>query len=413
MRAAPTDCAPPHTACPQGGCGAGRLDREPKAMSAGGSCGPTIRAAMAAGCESAPSVYPAARHSDSMCDAIWGPEALYRSACKCFKGVGRKHSTQSYKLHVISNTVNLAKAHRDGKYKEKPPKVVPIQYPKKRTAMSISLVDRVTQRSFNDLSLYPQATKRFIYANYACQKGKGTDAARKYYAAMLHRAWLKYGTADFRIVVVDVKGYYDNMDHETTNAMFAKMCDPWTAAQATRTLDRQYKGDRGYNPGSQMVQIAGISYLDRLDHYMKEVLRRKLYIRYMDDMHIVAKDEADAAHVMEEVSAQLKKVGLFAHPVKSRIVDAREGAVFLGFLHRVADGGKVLVSCDSAKVKANRRKMRRIANKIMRRQAHRTALAESWQSMYNHLAKGNSKRLERRMTEFYNNLEKEIEGAIP
>ena len=346
-----------------------------------------------------------------MRDAIWGPEALYRSAYKCFKGVGRKHSTQSYKLHVISNIVNLAKAHRDGKYKEKPPKVVQIHYPKKRTALSISLVDRVTQRSFNDLSLYPQATKRFIYANYACQKGKGTDAAREYYAAMLHRAWLKYGTADFRIVVVDVKGYYDNMDHATTNAMFAEMCDPWTAAQVTRTLDKQYKGDKGYNPGSQMVQIAGISYLNKLDHYMKEVLRRKLYIRYMDDTHIVAKDEADAAYVMKEVSAQLKKVGLFAHPVKSRIVDAREGTVFLGFLHRVADNGKVLVSCDPAKVKANRRKMRRIANKTICRRLHRTALAESWQSMHNHIAKGNSKRLERRMTELYNNLEKEIEGA--
>ena len=94
-------------------------------------------------------------------------------------------------------------------------------------------------------------------------------------------------------------------------------------------------------------------------------------------------------------------------------VDAREGAVFLGFLHRVADSGKVLVSCDPAKVKANRRKMRRIANKIMRRRANRTVLAESWQSMYNHLAKGNSQRLERRMTELYNNLEKEIEGATP
>ena len=380
-------------------------------MSASGSCRSTIRAAMAAGRESAPSVYPAARLSNSMCDAIWGPEALYRSACKCFKGVGRKHSTQSYKLHVISNTVNLAKAHRDGKYKEKPPKVVSIQYPKKRTALSISLVDRVTQRSLNDLSLYPQTTKRFVYANYACQKGKGTDAARKYYAAMLHRAWLRYRTADFRIVVVDVKGYYDSMDHETTNAMFAEMCDPWTAAQVMRTLDKQYKGDKGYSPGSQMVQIAGISYLDRMDHYMKEVLRRKLYIRYMDDIHIVAKDEADAAYVMEKVSAQLKKVGLSAHPVKSRIVDAREGTVFLGFLHRVADSGKVLVSCAPAKVKANRRKMRRIANKIIRRRVHKTALAESWQSMYNHLAKGNSKRLERRMTDFYHNLEKEIEGT--
>ena len=34
-------------------------------------------------------------------------------------------------------------------------------------------------------------------------------------------------------------------------------------------LDTQYKGETGYNPGSQMVQIAGISLLDKTDHYIK------------------------------------------------------------------------------------------------------------------------------------------------
>ena len=44
-------------------------------------------------------------------------------------------------------------------------------------------------------------------------------------------------------------------------------------------LDSQYAGHVGYNPGSQMVQIAGISILDDLDHFIKEQLHEKYYIR--------------------------------------------------------------------------------------------------------------------------------------
>ena len=373
-----------------------------------GDAGRTMRAAMADGRASAPSVYPAAHSSDFMREAVWGCEALYQSALKCFRGVGRKFSTQTYKLHAVSNTVKLARAHLLGTYREKPPRIVPIEYPKKRTAMSIAFPDRVTQRSINDLALYPQATRHFIYANYACQRGKGTDAARAFYAAMLHRAFLKYGSNDFRIVVVDVKGYYDNMRHDTTDAMFADMCDAWTAAKVKRTLDKQYKGERGYNPGSQMVQIAGISYLNRLDHYVKEAMRCKLYIRYMDDIHVIVRDDAEAERVLSEIKTQLEKLGLSAHPVKSCVVKAGEGTVFLGFLYRTLASGKVLRVCDPKKVKANRRKLKRLANKILRGEAEPDALDESWQCIRAHMTKGNSTRLLKNMDGFYSQLKERM-----
>lgn len=56
-----------------------------------------------------------------------------------------------------------------------------------------------------------------------------------------------------------------------------------TTAQGMRLQCRyQYAGDSGYNPGSQMVQIVGISLLDPVDHYVKEKLHVKRYIRYWD-----------------------------------------------------------------------------------------------------------------------------------
>ena len=405
MRRFPTECVSPDNARPQDGCGAVHAYREPNAMSVSESGGRTTRAAMTDGLEKAPSVYPAAH---LMRETVWGEEALYASALKCFKGVGRKFSTQTYKLHLISNTVKLAREHRRGKYKASPPRVVQIEYPKKRTALSIAFRDRVTQRSINDLALYPQAVRRFVWTNFACQKGKGTDAAREYMKAMLRRAFLVYGSNDFKIVEVDAKGYYDNMRHDVTDAMFAKFLDPWTAAEVKKTLDRQYRGETGYNPGSQMVQIAGISYLDALDHHMKEVARRKMYVRYMDDMRIPARDGADVAHVLGEVCAMLAKVGLAAHPVKTRSVSAARGTVFLGFLFSVTPSGRVLVTREPKAVKANRRRLRRLAGKIRRGGAQPEALDESWSCMRSCMAKGRNRSLLRRMDDFVNSLKEEI-----
>ena len=374
------------------------------------SCGSwrrTTRAAMTDGRECAPSACSAA-HSNFMREKVWGCEPLYVSAYKCFKGVGRKYSVQNYKLHVVSNTVKLARAHRNGTYKAKPPRVVPITYPKKRTARSIAFPDRTSQRSLNDVSLYPQTTSHFIRDNCACQKGKGTDYARMRMKAILRSAYLMYGTNDFKIVEVDAKGYYDNMDHAVTADMFRSMVDPWTAYNVNETLDKQYSGDTGYNPGSQMVQIAGIAYLNGSDHHMKEVVRRKLYLRYMDDSRTPAKDGEDAEYVLVEIVSEMSKVGLKPHPEKTRVVSAKDGTIFLGFLFRVTDTGKVLMSCDPAKVKANRRKLRRLANKIKRGETEPEALSKSYECIRAHISKGNTRGILRRMDALYNQLKGEI-----
>ena len=42
-----------------------------------------------------------------------------------------------------------------------------------------------------------------------------------------------------------------------------------------------------------MVQIAGISLLDKTDHYIKEVLRQKYYLRYMDDSMMIAQTKEE------------------------------------------------------------------------------------------------------------------------
>ena len=385
---------------------ANQMHREPKAV-------PSARAennpaAMADAWEPKPSVYPAAfTISDELVDVI-GHEALYIAAIKCFRNVGWKYSTQNYKLHLVENIVKLADDLAGDRYREGRTHAVHITYPKRREALAISLRDRNVQRSVNDTRLYPARTRGLIYANFACQHGKGTDAARNYWKAALHRAYLKYSTNDFRIVIVDFRNYYGSMRHDLTNAMLAEGLDGWTANFVTGTLDRQYKGDTGYNPGSQMVQIAGITYPDELDHHMKEVVRVKIFMHYMDDSQMVAENDAEAVWYLAEMREGAARLGLELHPEKTRIVSAAEGAVFLGFHYKVAPSGKVLVQRDPKRVKEIRRRMRRLANCERRGDVQRGAVAESYRCVRACMAKGNSARLLRNMDAFANQLQEEI-----
>lgn len=163
------------------------------------------------------------------------------------------------------------------------------------------------------------------------------------------------------------------------------------------------------NPGSQMVQIAGIAYLNGFDHYVKETLRRKLYIRYMDDFHIIGRDDAELLAVRKAAEENLAKVGLTIHPTKTRIRSAKDGIVFLGFLFRVTESGKVLMLRDPKRVKEIKRRLRRLAHKVWRGDAEPGTIDKSYECVRACMAKGNSIRLLRRMDDFVSKLKKGID----
>lgn len=98
-------------------------------------------------------------------EKIIGFDALYKSMLRCKKGVIWKDSVASYYLNGIERTINLEKQLKDGTYKPREPKIFIITCPKRREAASISIRDRIYQRSMNDNVVYPVMTKPFIKDN--------------------------------------------------------------------------------------------------------------------------------------------------------------------------------------------------------------------------------------------------------
>ena len=88
--------------------------------------------------------------------------------------------------------------------------------------------------------------------------------------------------------------------------------------------------------GNQSSQWFALYYLDRLDRFIKERLKVKYYVRYMDDGVLIHHDK-------EFLKKALAKTQIF--PIS-------QGVDFLGFHFYLTDTGKVIKKTPDIKFKA-------------------------------------------------------------
>lgn len=337
-------------------------------------------------------------------------DSLYDSMMKCKKGVAWKPSVKSFVLNSEENLLRMERQLKEGTWKNGKPKPVLVTYPKRREALSIPFKDRVYQRSINDNSLYPQMTKSFVYTNCACQTGKGTDFARKLVKKYLWNYFCNHGS-DGWLVQIDIHGYYLNMRHSDVEEQISYKTDNATSRMSCGVLRDQYAGETGYNPGSQMVQIAGISLLDPVDHYIKERLHVRYYIRYMDDFWMLLPAKEQAEEVYRKTIEQLQTYALGINEKKSHVMPLRKGFTFLGFQYHMTDTGKVIMTLNPDSVKHERRILVRMVNKAQRGELDEKKIDEHHASWENNADKGNSYKMKQRTNKYLKNLRKGEENG--
>ena len=340
---------------------------------------------------------------------IIGFEALWDSMQKCKKGVIWKDSVAHFVLNGVPEVTKLSNELESGTYKERPHKYFMIRYPKERQIMSISFRDRVYQRSLNDVAIYPIMSRSFIYDNCACQKGKGSDFARNRMKCHMQRYYRKHGAVGY-VLKIDIRKYYDSMRHDVVKEVFRKKLPENVYQRAAAILD-SFPGEVGFNPGSQIIQIAGISVLNEIDHYIKEQMRVEHYMRYMDDMVLIGSDHSEMREWLRIIEMKLNRIGFEVHPTKTKITPLRVGMMWLGYHYRLTGTGKVVMTADPDRLKATRKKYYRLAQKCKRGEVIREKVDESYRCWRECASKGDGYMMLKHMDEYYQSLWEEDENA--
>lgn len=335
-------------------------------------------------------------------EEIIGIDALHKSMNKCMKGVKWKGTVAYYRHHWPDEIEKLSNQLHDKTYKERKPKYFTVTEPKRREIMSIHFRDRIFQRSLNDTAFYPQASKSFIADNFAYQPGKGTDAARDRLKDFLHQYYRKYGTDGYTLKI-DIKGYYPNMDHEFAETMLREYLDDETY-QMTKDVLARLPGDVGYNPGSQIVQIVGITALDKIDHYIKERLRIKYYIRYMDDFVLLHPDKQYLEYCLSEIQKMLSDRKMKTSDKKTFIAPITKPIKHLGFTFHLTNTGKVVILADPKKIKHERKKIKRMKALVEKGKLTKHEVDKHFKAYKASIRYGNSHNLIYRLNRWYDDL---------
>lgn len=330
-------------------------------------------------------------------------DALYDSLIKCKCGVSWKPYVKRYNVFATEQVYKMHDQLEKDKWKNSKPEEIEINYPKKRIGYSIPFRDRVYQRNINDFVLYPKAQKRLIKGNCACQKGKGTSYAINLAKQYMRSFYCRY-KQDGYVCQIDIHKYYQSMSHDLLKQKYKELIkDDEVYEMVSDVLDSQ-ADKTGYRPGSQMIQIAGIYMLNDLDHYIKEHLHEKYYIRYMDDFWILSHDKESLEKHLYLIIRYLNIMGFEVNESKTHIKKISQSFTFLGFVFRQSPTGKIIMTLKSSCIKHEKKKLARAVAKSKKGLMTRQKVDDMYNSWKSYARNGNTYRMLQRMDKYYNDL---------
>lgn len=295
--------------------------------------------------------------------------ALSKAAKQAARGVEYKASVQRFMLRRLINIAIINKKliyHKDAR---KGFICFPLmERGKLRKIMSVHFAERVPQKSLNQNALIPVLTRSLIYDNGASQKGKGTGFAIKRLVKHLCNHYRKYGNQGY-ILQIDIKNYFGSIDHsiakQNINNVFDDKGIIWLSELF---IDAYYEynlkikklpekeAHKGLGLGSEINQTIAVSYLNPLDHYIKEVLKIKSYGRYMDDFYLIHPDKEYLKRCLTDIKRICASLKLDVSDKKTKIIKLSHGFTFLKTKIYLTDTGKVIKKpCHDAVVRERRK----------------------------------------------------------
>jgi len=275
-------------------------------------------------------IAPAGTYPRDLWKELCGFRNLYRAYRKARKHKTKKQYVLDFEQRLMSNIKMLRTELLLHSYNPKPLQMFILRDPKIRKINKSEFRDRIVHHALCNI-IEPLFEKIFIYDSYANRKGKGTlNAIRRF--DFFKKNVSQNNTQKVYVLKADVRHYFDEVNHAILIKLIKKRInDPRIIWLINKIIKNYSNSGKSMPLGNLTSQFFANIYLNELDYFVKQILKAKYYIRYVDDFVILDCSADKLSSFKERIAMYLQEnLLLDLHPDKSRIITLNRGIDFLG-----------------------------------------------------------------------------------
>lgn len=316
-------------------------------------------------------------------------DGIYKNTC-------HKAKLVRFELTKTSNIVKIYNTLKNKHYNHFKYNIFIIQEPKYRIIMSELMYDKIVNHLISKYVLIPTLSRKLIEQNVATRTGKGSKEGIRYMKQYINS--IKENYDNVYILKCDISKYFYNIDHEilinklshenfdkdilrvliniissTNNDYINDLIDSSISREISHLEDMniydleakkkqlyslpRYRKGKGLPIGNETSQLLAIYYLNELDHYIKEQLHIKYYVRYMDDFILIHHDKEYLKKCLNLINKKLSYLKLSLNK-KTQIYNLKSGVNFLGYKF-ILKNKKLVILLNNQTRKKIKRKLRK------------------------------------------------------
>ncbi len=310
-----------------------------------------------------------------------------------------KKEVYNYELNLNQNLLDTLFSLSKSTYVFSKYNIFLIREPKYRLIMSESFPDKVVNHLFSKYVLSYALQSTLINSNVATRTDKGSKEAYNLFIKYTNK--LIYEKKKIYVLKIDISKYFYNINHNIMiNMVSEKIKDERVLDMLKVILDTTdndyvnktilsvvnreiykvnklnistiekeklikelksiplYRKGYGLPIGNMSSQILAVFFLNKVDHFIKEKLGCKYYIRYMDDLVILGNDKEELKNIFESVSKYIESFDLNVNK-KSGIYSLSNSVNFLGYNFKVFNN-KLIIRYRSDTIKRVNKRLKNL-----------------------------------------------------
>ena len=221
---------------------------------------------------------------------------------KARKGKGNNYGIMLHDKNREENILKLHEALKSGSFHTSEYTTFKIYEPKEREIYRLPYYpDRIVHHAIMNI-MEPIWTKIFTADTCSCIKGRGLKGAYERTKRYLNDVkGTKY------CLKIDIRKFYPSINHDKLKEIIRKKIKD---NKLLNLLDEIIDSADGVPIGNYLSQYFANLFLAYFDHYVKEVLKVKYYVRYADDMIFLASTKEELINILDTVKKYLTNLKL-------------------------------------------------------------------------------------------------------